>query len=230
MSGSPAPRRSHANLDPGSREQKAARIAGLLRESIGSLEGVRLLDVGAGAGVIASYLQRLGASVTAVDVSDERLVRDTEFHLVRSDRLPFPDGTFDVVISNHVIEHVDVPPRHLLEIRRVLRHPGACYLATPNRLRLIEPHYRLPLLSLVPRPLADRLVRASRKGEYFDVRLLSYWELKALLRRTGFAGAYCAHRVAADVLHLRPSMVPSFLTPVLPTLNVMLTPERDGSP
>jgi SAM-dependent methyltransferase len=47
--------------------------------------------------------------------------------------LPFPARSFDVVLSNHVIEHVLNQRLHLGEIRRVLADRGVCYLATPNR-------------------------------------------------------------------------------------------------
>ena len=45
--------------------------------------------------------------------------------------MPFDDGTFDLVIANHVLEHVDDDLRALREIRRVLRPGGRAVLQTP---------------------------------------------------------------------------------------------------
>jgi ubiquinone/menaquinone biosynthesis C-methylase UbiE len=49
--------------------------------------------------------------VHSVDIADDRLEREGfEFHLVEGAQLPFEDSFFDIVLSNHVIEHVgDLP-------------------------------------------------------------------------------------------------------------------------
>ena len=69
------------------------------------------------------------------------------------------DGSFDVVVSNHVVEHVgdrEAQRTHLAELRRVLAADGLGYLATPTRWALVEPHFTVPLLSWPPRPLRER--------------------------------------------------------------------------
>jgi hypothetical protein len=73
----------------------------------------------------------------------------------------------------------------MAEIQRVLRPGGACYFAAGNRLNPIEPHYALPFLSLLPRPLAHRYLRLSRKGYSYHEQFFSYWGLRTLTR--GFA-------------------------------------------
>lgn len=94
-----------------------------------------VLDIGCGNGDISRFFARRGNRVTGVDVQDRRqtLSDDFRFVLVDSERLPFAPSSFDIVVSNHVIEHVTSHRRHLDEIRRVLRPGGVCYLATPNR-------------------------------------------------------------------------------------------------
>jgi len=154
----------------------------------------RMLEIGTGSGGIAHYFGTAGAmgwDVESVDVEDVRLVKDGyKFTQVRGVELPFPDGSFDVVVSNHVIEHVgDVKQQalHLAELSRVLRPDGIGYLAVPNRWMLVEPHYRMPFLSWMPRNLADAYVRLAGKGEYYDCRPLTAREAEAQLRRAGFA-------------------------------------------
>ena len=44
----------------------------------------------------------------------------------------------------------------------------------------MEPHYHLPLLSLMPRPLAHRYLRLADKGDYYHEQHVSYWALKQL--------------------------------------------------
>jgi SAM-dependent methyltransferase len=102
--------------------------------------------------------------------------------------VPFEDAAFDVVISNHVIEHVgdrSEQLRHLEELRRVLRPGGWAYLAMPNRWRLVEPHFRLPLLSWLPARLRSPYVRLAGRGERYDCDPMSRRELRALVARAG---------------------------------------------
>ena len=99
------------------------------------VDGLEVLDIGCGNGEISAYFVERGATVSAVDITDQR--RDPsagfQFRLTDSERIPYPDAAFDVVLSHHVIEHVVDQRLHLREIKRVLRDGGVAYLATPNR-------------------------------------------------------------------------------------------------
>jgi SAM-dependent methyltransferase len=99
----------------------------------------RILEVGAGpTNRTSAFLAGLG-ELDGLDVSDE--VRCNE-HLRRSfilqgDAFPAADSTYDLVVSDYVVEHVARPAPHLSEIARVLR-PGACYaFRTPNRFHYV---------------------------------------------------------------------------------------------
>src|SRR5690606_23296791 len=117
-------RHGHAVLDLPSRNLKAKKIAALLGESPGSPRK-RLLEIGCGSGGISHWFGSagpMGWEVAAVDIEDGRLIRDGySFQRVADTRLPFPDETFDIVVTNHVIEHVgdEASQRsHLEEVRR----------------------------------------------------------------------------------------------------------------
>lgn len=128
--------------------------------------------------------------VHAVDVVDSRLVKEGyRFTLIDDARLPFETESFDVVISNHVIEHVgsdEEQALHLREFHRVLAKHGSGYLAVPNRWMLVEPHYQVPLLSWWPERWRSRWLRLWRGKGGYDCRPLSRRELEARLRMAGF--------------------------------------------
>jgi len=181
------PRLSHANQDRGLRFRKAQRIEKVLSGAGVDLASSRVLDVGTGSGAIAAYLAPRVRSLTSVDVVDERTDHAFEFLRIADERLPFANGSFDVAISNHVIEHVGDQQRHLAEIARVLRPGGVCLLATPNRFWPIEPHFGLPALAWLPaRWLRDKYVRIAGKGERYDVALVTPGSLAGHACSAGF--------------------------------------------
>ena len=189
-------RQPHAVLDLPSRRLKGLKIERLLRLAE-CLQPIRMLEIGTGSGGIAHYFAThptLQCVVTAVDVVDQRLIDEGyEFHLVQDTTLPFADSSFDVVLSNHVIEHVGertAQLAHLREIRRIMAPGGVSYLAVPNRWMLIEPHYRLIFLSWFPRRLRTPYLRLMRRGERYDCEPLSMPQLDALLAEAGFAGLH----------------------------------------
>ncbi len=116
------------------RREKARMIEAIVEAHRGApVRGLRVLDVGCGNGDIGRHFARHN-QVTGVDVKDQRRPDATfDFRLVDSAALPFDAGSFDLVISNHVIEHIPAQRLHLDEIRRVLSPDGLVYLATPNR-------------------------------------------------------------------------------------------------
>jgi SAM-dependent methyltransferase len=185
-------RQPHAALDLSSRHVKALKIERLL--NLGShRQPLCLLEIGTGAGGIAHYFAnhpQLHCEVHAVDVVDNRQVVDGyAYRQVAGVELPFPEATFDVVISNHVIEHVgdaQAQSRHLAEIRRVMKPDGVGYLAVPNRWMLTEPHYRLMFLSWWPHACRTPYLRLMRKGSFYDCEPLEMRQLERMLAGAGF--------------------------------------------
>lgn len=172
-------RSAHAVLDERSRRCKARKIEMILGESTLS-RCAHLLEVGTGSGVIAAYFgERIAphGRVTAIDVRDQRVTdRHFQFLVVHSVAIPFEANEFDIVLTNHVIEHVGPPTaqlQHLQEIHRVLRPGGVAYLAVPNRWQLYEGHFRLWFLSWLPPRLRDAYVRLARRGQAYDCEPLS---------------------------------------------------------
>lgn len=181
----------HAIKDAASRLNKARKIERLVGDE--RLRDARnILEAGTGSGYIANYLSRQyhTAEVTATDVTDVRVVHDGyTFVLVDGPDLPFPDRHFDVVVSNHVLEHVGdrgAQLRHLNELRRVLHPDGIIYFAIPNRWSPYEAHFRLPFLSWLPPRLRTPYVRLLRRGTHYDCEPRGMFELRALLAEAEF--------------------------------------------
>ena len=229
--------------DEAGRRRKAAKILAVLRHFLGRQDfaGLTALDIGCSTGFIADELRRAGATVTGLDIDEPGLAQararfgdGIEFLNAGGDAIPKPDGSVDLVVFNHIYEHVVDADAVMAEIRRVLKPDGVVYLGLANRLGVVEPHYGLPFLSWLPKPLAHRYVRASgRAPEYYETfrtrrglrRMcagLSVWDYT-------FTVLTASRDVAAADLVPGPlaSAPPSFwraLTPVLPTFIWVGTP------
>jgi len=176
--------------DAQSRRARGQRIARALAEfGAVDLPTANVLDVGCSAGLIADEIAEMARCVIGIDADIESIANAVRragrpyFVVASGESLPFRDESFDAVICNHVYEHVDDATRLVAEIYRVLRRRGACYFAGGHTLQLIEPHYRLPLLSWLPRPLASRWLRFLRRGEAYTEKFVPPWRFRALLAR-----------------------------------------------
>lgn len=101
-------------------------------------QGLRVLDLGCNIGYGTHIIAQSARSVIGVDVSQhaiaegKRLYPGLDLQLVDGRSLPFPDRSFDMVVSFQVIEHIAEPDRYLHEIKRVLVDDGILLLTTPN--------------------------------------------------------------------------------------------------
>lgn len=105
-----------------------------------------LLDIGAGAGIVAE-MNFKGLVGKAVGIDPDPRVKTNPFldegHIGFGDKLPFPDQSFDVVICDNVLEHLDQPLIVFKEVLRVLKPGGKFLFKTPNKF-----HY-MPFISTV---------------------------------------------------------------------------------
>lgn len=178
-------------FETATRERKARTMVAVMKDCLPApLEHYALLNVGGSAGIIDNYLARHFGHVVGIDI-DEPAIAYAASHFRRDNldflagdalNLPFPDNSFDVVVCSQVYEHVPDPYGMLGEIHRTLKAGGICYFAAGNRLMWNEPHYDLPLLSVIPRPLAHAYIRLAGKARHYHEKHLSYWGLKTLVR------------------------------------------------
>lgn len=193
------------------------------------------LDIGSGWGTLSRALTQFYRTVWSLEIMRERLEFQAAFKkhegleglkLMRGSAiaLPFPDRTFNLVVANGIIQWIGLadPTRpveelqlqFLRECRRVLRPGGTLFLGCENRYGLFnwlgaKDHSGLPYTSLMPRWMADRVVRRYRKREGKFVRSFraqddwadyrththSVQGYERLLLKAGFGGirGYWAH-------------------------------------
>lgn len=128
-----------------------------------------VLEVGGGTGLQAKLLSERGFRVTSIDLADSQYTQERVFDVMDYDgrNLPFHAGSFDVVFSSNVLEHVaDLPALHL-EIARVLKPGGYCVHAMPSgtwRLWTNVANY-VELMQRLGRTLLAMLPRGVSRGE-----------------------------------------------------------------
>ena len=238
------PPRFSAKFDERSRTAKAQKIA-MLSGIVRPAPGATMLYFGSGSDYIAAYFSKLGfgeSGTFAVGVVDaERVSSGYQFSEVLGTKLPFPDGRFDFIISNHVIKHFAGREQHthLAEIGRCLRDNGKLYIAVPNRWGLIDAHYQLPFLGWLPRQLAHGYLRLTRRADKYEWYPLSRREILRLLQQQGFQAedvTLQAIRLAGEMektglLRLvsgLPAWFWRLLRPVMPTLFFVCTKRASG--
>ena len=139
---------------------RSAKVIAFLENAGVGLTG-SVLDCGCGGGGMPLSLAEHATHVVGIDPFDRfrdagvRLARErgiANLRFARADgmALPFADGTFDLVLSHAVIEHVPDALQYLKECRRVLANEGRLYLSTAPYLSFPGAH--LPRL-LLPIPL-----------------------------------------------------------------------------
>jgi len=173
--------RSYAAFDKSSRLKKAEKIIKILSK-YKDLEKSKILDIGCGSGYLGHILHKKSKLYIGIDFVDERVIKDSVFIKTNALNVPFRNNSFDIIICNHVIEHVNDQKKLLYEIDRLLKKDGICYITCPNKLWPIEPHLKLPFLSYLPKKMADVYVKITGKGKEYDIYPMIYSEFSGKLK------------------------------------------------
>lgn len=165
--------------------------------------GADVLEIGTGTGVMLRALLDRGCRARGVEI-DPRLIAESRrwfgnlpIARVAGTELPFPEASFDVVLSFDVLEHIQDTDGHLREVHRVLRPAGQYLIQTPNKwanaafetlrwrsLRWREDHCALQ----TPRALRRRLAAHGFDAEFFDVPVVNAFYKEKVRRHVGWPG------------------------------------------
>ena len=101
-----------------------------------------ILDVGCGRGVTSVYLAAMGHMVTGMDCSEsemdygrkmaQRYSIKVNFKTGRIEEIEFPDESYDIIICEETLEHLENPLGALKKFRRILRQNGRILISVPN--------------------------------------------------------------------------------------------------
>jgi SAM-dependent methyltransferase len=205
---------------------RSAKVIAFL-ERAGVIIRGRVLDAGCGGGGMPlSLAEEVNATLVVgidpvqrfhdagVRLGREREVRNLRFTLADGMWLPFRDGTFDLVLSHAVIEHVADAPLYLCECARVLATGGHVYLSTAPYLSFAGAHLprlklQVPLHLIVGRTVAfatfrflarhaawtlkepaneNSFIKAARRGDIKHDDLLEKVRVSRLRRQIAEAG------------------------------------------
>ena len=116
----------------------------MIKEAAGERIQGRLLENGCGIGLYLEHLRPLGCEVIGLEFDFQRAVeakKRTENILgAAGENLPFPEDSFDLILSNEVIEHVADDKKAVQEMVRTLVPGGRTVIFCPNRWYPFETH------------------------------------------------------------------------------------------
>eukprot|EP00250_Pteridium_aquilinum_P000469 c10508_g2_i1 orf=156-1121(-) len=154
------------------------------------LEGLTILDVGCGGGLLCEPLARMGAQVVGIDAVEENIklaaahamkdpaTASIKYFCTTADQMSQEEYEgFDAVVSLEVIEHVTEPKQFLQSLSPLVKADGAVFISTINR--SISGY----LLAIVA---AEHLLRWVPKGTHEWSKFVTPDELALLMSQTGF--------------------------------------------
>ena len=177
-------------LNPVRLDYIATQVAAELgrdRKGLRPFEGLRLLDIGCGGGLLSEALAKEGAQVTAIDLAPE-LVKVARLHGLESgvqvdyrvqaaeDLAAEQPGAFDVVTCMEMLEHVPDPGAIIAACQRLLKPGGKLFLSTINR---------TPAAFAVAVVGAEYIARLLPRGTHHYQDFIKPAELGAWLREAG---------------------------------------------
>jgi SAM-dependent methyltransferase len=186
---------------------RSAKVIAFLERAGVAVRG-RVLDAGCGGGGMPLSLAEEAGAVVGIDPAErfqdagvrlgrERGLRNLHFALADGMALPFRGGSFDLVLSHAVIEHVADAPLYLRECARVLAPGGRVYLSTSPYLSFAGAH--LPRLK-VPVPLH---LLVGRRAAFAAFRVLARhaaWTLREPANENSFIKAAQRGEIKEDDL------------------------------
>jgi len=190
------------------------RLVADILQTFMQLKDARIIDIGCGVGGASLALAERGASVVAIDADEEKIsaldnmtreqglsVHAVAVLLEEFDERP---NSFDAVVLQDVLEHLNNPVVSIRRINALLKPNGFLYISTPNRWSplniLSDPHWNLPIVAMLPRKrvqfVVQKWLKRVEKEKTDLAALFSFSQLQRLLTRNGFEMQFVNRRVA----------------------------------
>ncbi len=169
---------------------KSKKTIAVLEDYLGDLKNLNLLDIGCSSGIMTFEYAKYFNMVTGIDLDSKAV----EFAIINNqpNNIKYMIGpieesgllpnTFDVITCSNIYEHVPSAQVLMDKIFTLLKEGGTCYFTAQNRynLDIIEPHYKLPFLSWLPKKIAHYYIRIfTNENSYYETHL-SMRKLKKL--------------------------------------------------
>jgi len=155
-------------------------------KSLRPFEGLRILDIGCGGGLLSEPMARLGAEVVGADAAArnipvarlhaEKMGLKIDYRVTTAEALAEAGETFDAVLNMEVVEHVPEPGAYLAACARLVRPGGLMVTSTINR---------NPKSFLVAIVGAEQVMRWLPRGTHDWAKFITPAELKAMLEAAG---------------------------------------------
>jgi len=175
----------------------------------------RILEIGAGLGMLSSYLRETGYNIVALEPSTSgfdffREIREAVLQESSADTPEFPiraeelnsgqHGEFQFIFSINVLEHIGDLAAAFDGMARVLAPTGRMWHTCANYLVPYEPHFGVPLLPFFPQKTGFLLPRRISEGELWrGLNFVTYFTVKRLARKNGLQ-AFFQRGTLADAL------------------------------
>jgi ubiquinone/menaquinone biosynthesis C-methylase UbiE len=171
---------------------QAGMVIGSLKRKNIRLKAAKVLDIGSGRGGYSNALNKNGAYVVSLDIDPGRSLNNKNFVNADASRLPFKQSSFDIVFCSSVIEHLKDPKSMLLEIKRILKKNGVCYLSFPPFWSPVGAHQFKPFHYFGEKTairLARKFYKVRSHSSYHDehgrLYIMTIRRAKKLLKESG---------------------------------------------
>ena len=124
-------------------KEKLCRHFGLDRDAERPLQGLQVLDVGCGGGILSESMAGLGANVTGIDVVEKNIRiaalhaeqnnLNIDYRVATAGEVATSGSSFDVVLNMEVVEHVADVGQFMRDCVRLTADNGVMFVATINR-------------------------------------------------------------------------------------------------
>jgi 2-polyprenyl-6-hydroxyphenyl methylase / 3-demethylubiquinone-9 3-methyltransferase len=158
------------------------------------LEGLRILDIGCGGGLISEPMSRLGAKVTGIDAS-EKNINVAKLHSKKNGlKIDYlntsPENLnefekFDIILNLEIVEHVDNVNLYIRSCYKLLKKNGLMFTATLNRSfisyikAIIGAEYILRWLPIGTHDW-NKFIKPEELEKFLSQEKFSTWDIKGL--------------------------------------------------